>query len=79
MDKALLIRDGRSIEVQYNSETWFRIEIGRGKEGYHSHLAVKGDLDLAVSLYDGTEVRKGSKKRLVKDGYGFQKLLVHVE
>ena len=49
MDKALLIRDGRSIEVEYNSETWFRIEIGRGKAGYHSHLAVKGDLDLAVS------------------------------
>lgn len=77
--KTLLVRDGRTVEVEYNSETWFRVEIGRGKEAYYSHLSVKGDLDLAVSLYDSTEVRKGSKKRLVKDGAGFQKLLVHVE
>lgn len=76
MDKALLIRDGRSIEVEFTPETWFRIEIGRGKAGYYSHLAIKGNLEMAVSLYDGTEIKKGSKKRLVKDGPEFQKLLV---
>lgn len=62
--------------VEHDSETWFRIEIGKGKEGYHSHIGIQGNLPEAIRLFHATEIRKGGKKRLVKDGYGFQKLLV---
>lgn len=56
--------DGR--KIGYSSETVFLIQVGKGYKGsYKTKYSVKGSLGQAVMYYNGINIGRGYKKRLV--------------
>jgi hypothetical protein len=56
--------DGK--QIAYTSETTFLIQVGKDKKGkYKSRYSIKGDLGTAVFYYNGINIGKGYKKRLL--------------
>jgi len=61
------ILDGK--RVGYSSETIFLVQVGKGpKGGYRKTVTFKGSLPRALFHYNGLNIGKGYKKRLVMVG-----------
>jgi len=53
-------------KIVYSQETVFLIQVGKGYKGsYKSKFSVKGNLAQAVTLYNGINLGRGYKKRLL--------------
>jgi hypothetical protein len=53
-------------KIAYSSETVFLIQIGRYYKGsYKTRYTIKGSLPQAVRYYNGINIGRGYKKRLV--------------
>jgi hypothetical protein len=55
--------DGK--RIAYTDDTEFLVQVGRGKSGYTTRFAFKGELARAVFYYRGINIGRGYKKRLV--------------
>lgn len=53
-------------KITYHSKTEFKVQVGRYQKGsYESYYHVLGDLNQAVLLFNGINIGRGYKKRLV--------------
>ena len=60
--------DGKVID--YDEETIFRVQIGRWSKGsYRTHYTSVGNLSTAWIQFQGINIGRGYKKRLVMDGW----------
>jgi len=52
-------------KVAYSSETLFIVQVGKGKSAYQNRYTFTGNLPQAVQYYNGINIGRGYKKRLV--------------
>ena len=55
--------DGK--RIAYAETTEFLVQIGRGKGAYTTRYAFQGNLHQAVFYYNGINIGRGYKKRLI--------------
>jgi hypothetical protein len=55
--------DGK--HIAYTDDTRFEVQIGRGKSAYKTRYTLTGNLHQAVLYYQGINIGRGYKKRLV--------------
>ena len=56
--------------VHYDSETVFRVQVGRWSKGaYKTQYSFVGNIHAAVRYYQCINIGRGYKKRLVMDGW----------
>ena len=55
--------DGK--RIAYTDTTEFLVQIGRGRSAYETKYQFKGELARAVFYYNGINIGRGYKKRLI--------------
>jgi hypothetical protein len=55
--------DGK--RIAYTDDTEFLVQVGRGKSAYATRYAFQGEIGRAVFYYNGINIGRGYKKRLV--------------
>jgi hypothetical protein len=66
--------DGK--RIAYHSTTQFLVQVGRGKKGsYRTKYAIRGNLAQAVLYYNGINIGRGWKKRLLMPSCSHHPLL----
>ena len=58
-----IIYKGR--QINWHSATLFLLQVGSGSDAYSVTKSIRGNLRLALECYDGIQLEKGDKKRLV--------------
>lgn len=54
-----------SRRIAYHDSTVFLVQVGKGKGSYRTKYNIKGNLTQAVMYYNGINLGKGYKKRLL--------------
>ena len=52
-------------QINWHSATLFLVQVGSGSDAYSVKKSIRGNLKLALECYDGIQLEKGDKKRLV--------------
>ena len=55
--------DGK--RIAYTDTTEFLVQVGRGKSKYTTRYAFQGEIGRAVFYYNGINIGRGYKKRLI--------------
>ena len=57
------------MRIAYSSETYFAVQVGRGKKGaYMLKYSIKGSLARACMYFNSINIGNGYKKRLLMNG-----------
>jgi len=65
--------DGK--RIAYSDETEFLVQVGKGKGAYKTRYRIVGNLSQAVMYFNGINIGRGYKKRLMMPSCRFSPML----